>query len=512
MPNDASLPKKFIPIQLFPMRTKSRLCEIVDEARRLAEYDPVILTKIDSDRDMMALEKKRIRLRDREWEVRSGGNSLLDLMGDGGATDEVVLGEGRPRLPALLFLTFSMIRGWLGGAKESVVRTMLAESVSVAALCEEFGVVLPGASTIEENCNAISAETQEYILKAQLVMARGEGLDDYFDVAFDSTVVWSMSAFPTDSSVIAKLVSRIRHGFEILRTFDLEVSISMTTELKIEEVLRHAKEIALIGKGKDTVRKRKRLYKVLYTRSRAAIGYLTRALNRLLPKVAELQERPSIMDKIEGIILSMKEDLVDTERAIAASEERTQHGGKVDAVDKVLSVSDDSAAMIVKGGREPVLGYKPQIGRSATGLVTAFMIDEGNPTDSSQMVAIVKNHRTNTGVTPKTMSFDSGYASAKGFGECQSIEGVEKVSISGAKGRRLISEEMYDSLEYEELRNFRSTVESTIGHLKGSHRFGECRRSGLKSIRHELMEKILSFNLVKILRLRAIKAERANAA
>lgn len=41
--------------------------------------------------------------------------------------------------------------------------------------------------------------------------------------------------------------------------------------------------------------------------------------------------------------------------------QRVLQGGKVKAEEKILSLSDEDAAMIVKGSREPTLGYKPQV-------------------------------------------------------------------------------------------------------------------------------------------------------
>ena len=55
---------------------------------------------------------------------------------------------------------------------------------------------------------------------------------------------------------------------------------------------------------------------------------------------------------------------------------------KVDIKDKIVSLSDEDASMIVKGQRDPVVGYKPQIGRSENGFITAIIVPEGNASDS----------------------------------------------------------------------------------------------------------------------------------
>jgi hypothetical protein len=50
--------------------------------------------------------------------------------------------------------------------------------------------------------------------------------------------------------------------------------------------------------------------------------------------------------------------------------ERVFHDRKVPAQDKVVSVADPSASFIAKGGRDTVVGNRPQLGRSGKGCVT----------------------------------------------------------------------------------------------------------------------------------------------
>ena len=75
-------------------------------------------------------------------------------------------------------------------------------------------------------------------------------------------------------------------------------------------------------------------------------------------------------------------DVTSLRQVIANCEARVLRKEKVAAQDKVLSVSDADAAFIVKGERDPVVGYKPQLARSRQGFVTGLLVPQGNASDS----------------------------------------------------------------------------------------------------------------------------------
>ncbi|MDV7391745.1 hypothetical protein RZS08_10345, partial [Arthrospira platensis SPKY1] len=79
--------------------------------------------------------------------------------------------------------------------------------------------------------------------------------------------------------------------------------------------------------------------------------------------------------------------------------------------------------------------------------------------------------------------------------------GVHTVSISGAKGKRLLGEKWEQPIQ-RHLRGWRSCVESSVFVLKHSYRFGKLGRRGLDAVRRELTEKAIAYNFDRILHLR----------
>jgi hypothetical protein len=105
--------------------------------------------------------------------------------------------------------------------------------------------------------------------------------------------------------------------------------------------------------------------------------------------------------------------------------------------EKIISLSDSDASFIVKGGWNTVVGYRPQLARSGRGFVSALSLPRGNAADSPHLATMVKEQITNTGVIPLMASADDGYSTQQGLEEVLGL-GLKVVSISGAKGKKLI--------------------------------------------------------------------------
>ena len=138
-----------------------------------------------------------------------------------------------------------------------------------------------------------------------------------------------------------------------------------------------------------------------------------------------------------GFIAGIDIDLHNLGIKVANADKRINRNEKIPAAEKVVSLSDQDAAMIVKGERETVVGYKPQLGRSKNGLITALIVPEGNAADSAQLRPTVDASIRRTGVIPSVLSFDDGYTNTKDR-DYYLGQGVDVVSFSGAKGRNII--------------------------------------------------------------------------
>ena len=98
-------------------------------------------------------------------------------------------------------------------------------------------------------------------------------------------------------------------------------------------------------------------------------------------------------------------------------------------------------------------------------------------------------------------SADDGYSSQEGREEVLGL-GVKVVSISGAKGKRLLEAQQWKSRPYRRARAERSAIESLVFTLKEDFEFGEMARRTHENVLAEMLEKVLAYNVSQIIRVR----------
>ena len=195
------------------------------------------------------------------------------------------------------------------------------------------------------------------------------------------------------------------------------------------------------------------------------------------------------------------DDLAAVELAANVCDRRIMEQEKVPMAQKIISLSDSDASFIVKGGWNTVVGYRPQLARSGRGFVTGLVLPRGNAADSLHLIAMVKEQITNTGVIPSLTSADDGYSSQQGREEVLGL-GVKVVSISGAKGKKLIEAQQWKSQHYRQARAERSAIESLVFTLKEGFEFAQMMRRTHENVLAEMLEKVLAYNISQIIRVR----------
>jgi hypothetical protein len=80
--------------------------------------------------------------------------------------------------------------------------------------------------------------------------------------------------------------------------------------------------------------------------------------------------------------------------------------------------------------------------------------------------------------------------------------GIKVVSISGAKGKKLIEAPQWKSQPYRQARAERSAIESLVFTLKEGFEFGEMVRRTHENVLAEMLEKVLAYNISQIIRVR----------
>jgi hypothetical protein len=485
------------------MPVNSQLHEFLQESHRIVEFEPAILQRIEADLDAYGLKKKALREADRRFlegqtldlpELRIELRQINPL--------NLELEVGRPRLEPYVVYMFLMMRGRFGGCKDQDARLLQEESITLHCWMENLGINLPAASTLSDNLNAVSNSTRDFIHKAQMGYILSERLDDFSSLYLDSTATAANTERPTDSGLITKLVERICRTGSKLDRFELPNFNPSGLEELQEEMRAMHREIGFItGKAKKQGKLKKLYFQLLRRGVRSCKRFerelvaVEKALN------AQTQLPPSQRLMAQEVIELIGADIQAIGQVADTCQRRVFEGEKVPSNEKILSVSDADAAFIVKGNWNTVIGYRPQLGRSGQGFVSALLVPMGNAADSAQLVEVVLDHWERTGVLPSLVSSDDGYSSQSARQDLLDT-GVKVVSIGGAKGKQITSAEDWKRPEYQAARANRSAIESLVFTLKEGYQFGQLLRRENENVRAELTEKILAYNIGQIVRVR----------
>jgi len=509
---------------LFLKSSDTDTAQLICDAIQFADRHPEILTRILDDQVSHGLAKKRRRLEDDAFNRRQRAKKEIPLPGmadrlpggDGGLPldDDLVLQQGRNRIPPLLVFILLILRGFYGSVTDRTSLDRIGESCTLQIVMGYFGWRVPRRSSISENLNCVSEETLDFILKRQLEHAYKLDLDDYLEITVDSTASNADMAFPADTSLVSISACRL---WQILGALGdrgvIEFAPGACAERWLRKVRNTSSAISMTACKSGTLYRR---------RVRELADAASKLSGKLEPYVLQLNERVRGGDHGDMLAHAWRafvklagmadRNLTALHHSIGQTAARVLQKRKLKPYEKYLGPADPDAKIIVKGERNPVIGYHPQLVRSGGGLVTCVLLDPGTTSDAASLIPTLKQSIENTGVVPQTLSTDDGYTSADNLEKARRL-GVRDVSFSGSKGRKLYDEEEWNSLAMRDLRKNRSAVESLIFTLKHNHGFDRMKRTGLQAVRAEMLEKALAYNFRRIRALRTMMAdERKNPA
>jgi transposase, IS5 family len=98
-------------------------------------------------------------------------------------------------------------------------------------------------------------------------------------------------------------------------------------------------------------------------------------------------------------------------RIIDQSERRVLKGEAVPAGEKLVSLFEPHADIIVKGGREVQYGHKLNLATGKSGLILDVVVEAGNPADAERFLPMLDRKIVRRGAPPRQTAADGGYAS-----------------------------------------------------------------------------------------------------
>jgi IS5 family transposase len=236
---------------------------------------------------------------------------------------------------------------------------------------------------------------------------------------------------------------------------------------------------------------RLQLYRGLIAIARATLAYLRQAVARLAvatdPCVELWQAR---VRHYRPLI----------ERIIKQSERRVLAGEPVPAGEKLVSLFEPHADIIVKGSRSAEYGHKLNLTSGRSGMILDLVIEAGNPADKERLLPMLERQIDLYGQAPRQAVADGGFASWDNLATAKTL-GVHDMAFHKKAGLR-IEDMVRSNWVYRKLRNFRAGIEAGISCLKRAYGLARCTWRGLDHFKAYVWSSVVAYNLVLFSRLK----------
>jgi IS5 family transposase len=391
---------------------------------------------------------------------------------------------GREGLPAESVLRCALLKQHRQLSYEELA-FHLEDSASFRAFARLPLSWTPKKSVLHKTISAITAETWETINRTMMANARQEKVEAGAVIRVDSTVTAALMHAPSDSSL---LWDAVRVMARMLKAAETLVGAKLAWRDRRRAAKRRAYAIQFT-RGRP---KRVQQYRELIAITRSMLAYLDEAATRLSFVASPMVE-------LWSASLARNRPLI--ERVISQTERRVLNGQAVPAAEKIVSLFEPHADIIVKGGRDTQYGHKINLVAGRSGLVLDLVIETGNPADSERFLPMMKRHVEFFGRAPRQAAADGGYATADNLRQAKAL-GVADMAFHKKAGLRV--EDMVRSRwVFRKLRNFRAGIEAGISCLKRAYGLARCTWRGLAHFKAYIWSSVVAYNLALFVRLRS---------
>lgn len=153
--------------------------------------------------------------------------------------------------------------------------------------------------------------------------------------------------------------------------------------------------------------------------------------------------------------------------------------GQKSIADRIVSFHDPQARPIRKGklNKAVEFGRTLQLVQDSSGIILHYEIHQGNPSDRSELLSLVRNAKHRLGIKPTALSTDRGYYSRENV-SALSRAGIVHVGIPKV-GRLSRKEKRHQrSKWFRRLQRFRCGIEASISMLKRKFGLGRVLAKG----------------------------------
>jgi len=393
---------------------------------------------------------------------------------------------GRPGLSGEQTLRLLVVRQ-LTGWTYAELAFHLADSATYRAFCRVSALVAtPSKSALAATLRRVTPRTLAALNDPLVTSAAARAVEPARTVRMDATVVPVAIHPPTDSSL---LLDAVRVGDRLLRRAEREAGFT-AYHRHVRRAKRRAMEIPHLAPQATT--RRRTCYRELIQLTEATVSYATCALAQL-EGLAATPARDRLHTQLTTVLPRIAQVIDQTRR-------RVLHGEAVPAEEKLVSLFEAHADVLVKDRRATYYGHKIFLTTGRSGLILDCAIPKGNPGDVTWTVPLVRRHARRFGRAPRQVSLDGAFASKDNLADTKAL-GVADVCF--AKKRGLAIRDMVRSQwVYDKLRRFRAGIESGISLLKRVFGLARCVWKGAAGFHAYVRTAIFAANLLLLARRR----------
>src|SRR6266536_550290 len=296
----------------------------------------------------------------------------------------------------------------------------LADSATYRAFCRVSALVPPPSkSALAATLRRVSPRTLATLNDELVTSATARAVESARTVRMDATVVPVAIHRPTDSTL---LLDAVRVLDRVLQRAAIEAGFT-AYHRHVKRAKRRAMEILHIAPR--AVTRRRACYRELVQLTEATASYATCALAQL-----ECLPATPARDRLRTHLTTL---LPRVAQVIDQTTRRVLHGEAVPADEKLVSLFEAHADVLVKDRRETYYGHKIFLTTGRSGLILDCAIPKGNPGDVTWAVSLVRRQQRLFGRAPRQVSLDGAFASQANLTDCKAL-GVEDICFAKKRG------------------------------------------------------------------------------
>lgn len=369
------------------------------------------------------------------------------------------------------------------GVSYEMLAFHLADSSTYRAFARLGSECRPGRSALSSNIRRLRPQTLQAVFEMLCVSSFEAGLIDIDLLRLDSSVVKSNIAPPLDSQLLDD-------GIRVLSRLFAKSRDMTGIRLRLTDYRKRSKSLTariFYGKKAD----KDALYEQLIP--------LAKRVVRQSEKATEQVVQQGTGESTERWITKVIHYRQLLEQVVHQTEHRVIDGENVPASEKLVSLLEPHTDIIVKGRRDNEYGHKINLATDKSGLITAVLIEQGNPCDTERFIPLIESHKALYKCMPRTTIADGGYASQANI-EQGNAQGIERVAFHKKKGIKLRAMSVQHKT-LKKLRDFRAGIEGNISELKRAFGAGKALWKGEAGFMAFVWSSVISYNLTRWIRM-----------